>query len=846
MTEVARLYKFFKPTRYELHVTPNAQALTFSGSVTIEGTLASKQTTLRLHSKDLRITEVAIGASHRTFSLDIENDELIIALQPSDKGKIRVSIEFEGTITKPMHGLYPCYARNGDVILATQFESHHAREVFPCIDEPEAKAVFSLSLTTTSSDIVLANTEPLQVMRGPELSTTVFEDTPIMSTYLLAFVTGPLHAVEGETKNGTKVRIWASHDNADTTMTFALDTAIRATEFFNEYFDTPYPLSKCDHVALPDFSSGAMENWGLITYREVCLIVDPQTTSTNTKEYAATVIAHELSHQWFGNLVTMKWWDDLWLNESFATLMEYVAVDALYPEWNVMLSFASQEALSAFWRDSIPGVQAVKCTVNHPDEISTLFDPSIVYAKGARLLLMAHNFVGKNNFRKGLRLYFKRFAYGNTKGSDLWQALEDASGKQVQKFMNDWIATNGFPLVRVKQDGQSLTLTQSRFTDATATSDDTTWPVPLDLKPEQTPSLELFTAKRKKYSLGSSRFVRLNTEGAHYSVRYESDAHRQYLKSQVKDGSIRPRERLFILNDSLMQARAGYSSIAETMEILEALRDETEDPVWVVMSMCMGDARTLVEGSEVHESQMKQFAWQLVAHQYKKLGWKKDDNEDLTTTKMRGIILGLATYSEEQHVIDAALNEYASYKTLEEMPADTRHIVLAAAVRHGGEKVFNRLFTLYPTIANPELQQDVCNALTSTREVAHIKQLLAQLKDENFVRLQDFDRWVIYLLRNRKGRTATWSWFTKNWVWIVENFGSDKSFDNYPRFAGRVFGTEAWLAKYNEFFEPLKSEIALKRNIEIGAQEITARIAWRKRDEKSLDNWLASRFNQAK
>ncbi|MFO0882476.1 MAG: M1 family metallopeptidase [Candidatus Saccharimonadales bacterium] len=846
MTEVARLYQLFKPSRYELHITPNKQALTFSGSVTIEGTLSAKQNKLRLHAKELVVTEVAINATHRDYALEADNDELVIELKDSDKGTLRVSIEFEGTITKPMHGLYPCYARNGDVILATQFESHHAREVFPCVDEPEAKAIFSLSLTIPTGDVALANTEPSQAMHGPDFTTTVFEDTPVMSTYLLAFVTGPLHAVEGETKNGTKVRVWASADHADDTMTFALDTGIRATEFFNDYFDTPYPLTKCDHVALPDFSSGAMENWGLITYREVCLIVDPQTTSTNTKEYAATVIAHELSHQWFGNLVTMKWWDDLWLNESFATLMEYVAVDALYPEWNVMLSFASQEALSAFWRDSIPGVQAVKCTVNHPDEISTLFDPSIVYAKGARLLLMAHNFVGKNNFRKGLRLYFKRFAYSNTKGNDLWQALEDASGKKVRAFMNDWIETNGFPLVRVSQDGKKLALSQERFSDITATADETTWPVPLNLKPEQTPEIELFTTRQKSYVLASSRYVRLNTEGAHYSVRYESEAHRKHLETQLGEGKIRPRERLFILNDSLMQARAGYGSIAETMEILDAMKNETEDPVWVVMSMCMGDARTLVDENEHHESHMKQFSWQLVAHQYKKLGWKKRAKEDLTTTKMRGIILGLAAYSEEQAVIDAALKEYNSYDSLESMPADTRHIVLSAAVRHGGDTVFKRLFELYPTIANSELQQDVCNALTSTRDEAHIKLLLSRLKDESFVRLQDFDRWVIYLLRNRKGRTATWNWFTKNWPWIVENFGSDKSFDNYPRFAGRVFGTEAWLTKYNTFFEPLKSEIALRRNIEIGAEEIKARIAWKQRDEQALEQWLSVRFNQSK
>jgi len=842
MTEVVRLYQFFKPSYYELSLTPNKENLFFSGTVAINGALAASQTTLRLHAKDLVISEVAIDASHREFTLSPETDELVIELKPEDKGKIRVSIAFEGDITKPMHGLYPCYTRNGDIILATQFESHHAREVFPCIDEPEAKAVFSLSLITSSQDVVLANTEQREVLRGNELTTTVFEDTPVMSTYLLAFVTGPMHAVEGKTKNGTDVRVWASNEHTDETLTFALDTAVRATEFFNDYFDTPYPLTKCDHVALPDFSSGAMENWGLITYREVCLIVDPATTSTNTKEYAATVIAHELSHQWFGNLVTMKWWDDLWLNESFATLMEYIAVDALYPEWDVMLSFASQEALSAFWRDSIVGVQAVKCTVNHPDEISTLFDPSIVYAKGARLLLMAHNFVGANNFKKGLRLYFERHAYKNTRGNDLWQALEDASGKQVKRFMTDWIEQSGFPLVNVKQNGNHLQLSQKQFTDFSQPASTNVWPVPLDIRPRQD-ALELLTKANKTHKLNSSRFVRLNSEGAHYSVRYESAEHRLYLKNLIQDGKITPTERLFMLNDSLMQARAGQGSIAETMDILEALEGEKEDPVWGVMSLCMSDARTLVESNKKLEELMKHFAWQLVQKHYKELGWTKRKKEPLNTTKLRGIILGLATYSEEAHVIKAALAEYHRYDSLEQIPADTRHIILTAAVRHGDTSVFDNLLKQYPTIANAELQQDVCNALASTKDAVAIRTILSNLKDSNFVRLQDFDRWIVYLLRNRKARTAAWAWFTKNWPWIEENFGSDKSFDNYPRYAGRVFSTQKWLDTYNEFFEPLKVEISLKRNIEVGFEEISSRIAWRIRDEQALKDWLSARFS---
>src|SRR5690606_2848949 len=244
---------------------------------------------------------------------------------------------------------------------------------------------------------------------------------------------------------------------------FALDIATRTIDFFENYFDTPYPLPKSDHVALPDFSSGAMENWGLVTYREIALLDDPTTTSVSSKHYIATVIAHQLSHQWFGNLLTMKWWNNLWLNESFAALMEYIAVDALHPEWNVWLDFATMESIMALRRDSLDGVQAVQVDVNHPDEISTLFDGAIVYAKGARLLRMLQHYIGHEAFQAGLKAYFATYKYGNTEGDDLWNALAGASGKDIAGFMNTWISQSGYPVVQVSQNGNDVALTQQQF-----------------------------------------------------------------------------------------------------------------------------------------------------------------------------------------------------------------------------------------------------------------------------------------------------------------------------------------------------------------------------------------------
>lgn len=255
-----------------------------------------------------------------------------------------------------------------------------------------------------------------------------------------------------KTSGGVDVAVWATPAQTEASLNFALEHAVKTIEFFNEYFGVDYPLPKSDHVALPDFSSGAMENWGLVTYREVALLADPATTTLASKQYIATVVSHELSHQWFGNLVTMKWWNNLWLNESFATLMEYVAVDAIHPEWNAWLDFATHESILALRRDAIDGVQSVQVDVNHPDEISSLFDGAIVYAKGARLMRMLQTYVGHDAFRAGLESYFKQFAYQNTEADDLWNHLEQASGKQIRQMMDYWISTSGYPVVSVTSD----------------------------------------------------------------------------------------------------------------------------------------------------------------------------------------------------------------------------------------------------------------------------------------------------------------------------------------------------------------------------------------------------------
>ncbi|HEY5695717.1 MAG TPA: M1 family metallopeptidase, partial [Candidatus Saccharimonadales bacterium] len=449
MHTVSRLIEQFVPEHYDISLTLNRTKRTFSGIVTLNGNSVGGKDTISVHAKDLAIESVTIDGKAATFTAQ-KNDELVIQHSDLTKGRHIIVIGFNGNITDAMHGLYPCYFTHDGVkkeLLATQFESHHAREVFPCIDEPEAKATFTVTLTTEQDVTVLGNMPVKQQRVENEQLVTTFETSPRMSTYLVAWVVGELHKKTAVTKRGIEVNVWATPAQPAASLDFALDIATRTIDFFETYFDTPYPLPKSDHVALPDFSAGAMENWGLITYREIALLANPETVSVSGRHYIATVIAHELSHQWFGNLVTMKWWNNLWLNESFATLMEYLAIDALHPEWDIWLDFATSESIAALRRDSLEGVQPVQVDVNHPDQISTLFDGAIVYAKGARLLRMCQQYVGQEAFQAGLKAYFAAHKFGNTEGNDLWNALSAASGKDITSLMNTWISQSGYPVV---------------------------------------------------------------------------------------------------------------------------------------------------------------------------------------------------------------------------------------------------------------------------------------------------------------------------------------------------------------------------------------------------------------
>lgn len=824
MQTVTRLINQFVPNNYQLSLKLNRLDRTFSGIVIIIGDSQPNSNTITLHSKDLDIKSIIVDGKNAEFSFS-ENDALVISHPDIVPGKHILVIDFSGKITDSMHGLYPCYYEHEGQkkeLLATQFESHHAREVFPCIDEPEAKATFDVTLTTENNVVVLGNMPIKSQATDGDLLVTTFNTTPLMSSYLLAWVVGELHKKTAYTKSGVEVNVWATPAQPSNNLDFALDISTRTIDFFDEYFGIAYPLPKCDHVALPDFSSGAMENWGLITYREIVLLADPITTSISTRHHIATVIAHELSHQWFGNLVTMKWWNDLWLNESFATLVEYIAIDALEPNWNIWLNFATSESIAALRRDSLDGVQSVQTDVNHPDEIGTLFDGAIVYAKGARLLQMLQQYIGDAAFQAGLKHYFQVFAYKNTEAIDLWQSLAHASNKDIASLMTAWISQPGFPVLHASMQNDKLLIRQEKLTSDINKTSDTLWPIPLNSNCPEIP--EILELRELLLTIDSSKIIQFNCGNNVHFITHYSPELMSKLIDQLKSGKLSPINRLQLLNEQTILARSGIISSAELVPLLDAYRDETNEAVWNIISIAIGELKKFVEDDEEAESKLKTLAISLASKQYQRLGWTMEPGEPETDSKLRGIALGLMVYGQDQNTINTAVSLFST-TPLELLDPELRALIIIATVKNkADDSVIDSLVKNYEITDSAELKQDISIGLTSTKNSISVTRFLDMLKDTTTIHPQDTSMWMIFLIRNKYARTQTWQWVRDNWDWIKQTFGGDKSYDDYPRYTASALMTRQQFDEYREFFIPLKSDPTLSRAIDMGINEIQNRL----------------------
>lgn len=838
--KVRRLYEQFQPASYNLNLDIDPDRMVFNGTVTISGKKVGRPSQrLTFHASGLKIRDAEITSrdkhglkAHEVERINIQKSFEEVRLHVPHMlypGNYTITLHFEGSITRQMEGIYPCFFKhNGEKkkLIATQFESHHAREVFPAIDEPEAKATFDLTLITPSQQTVISNTPIAKQTESNGRAVTIFETTPKMSTYLLAFAFGEMGFLEAKTKDGVLVRTYATPDNVAHTQ-FALDVAVKCLEFYNQYFDIPYPLDKCDFIALPDFASGAMENWGCITFREQALLVDPDNTSLPTKQYVAQVVAHELTHQWFGNLVTMRWWNDLWLNESFATWMSYLAEDALFPEWQVWTQFVVDEQHQALKLDALENTHPIEVTINHPDEIRTIFD-AISYEKGASVLLMLHGYIGAENFRNGLRQYLKAHAYGNTETIDLWGSLEDNSNIPVGDFMQAWTKQPGFPLLHAKVKVNEVTLSQNKFTlNPKAHSSQDTWPIPLLTRGSSLPENVISVPKIVMTTETSTDNIFFNGgRNAFYRVAYDPK-HISRLAAAINAGKMDPLDRLGLLSDVFESAKSGAMSTIDALTLLEAYYNEDNTVVWDIIAGNLGSIRAVMDDDALRND-MKPFVRKLSSQQLARLGWVESTKDSHFDKLLRPTILGLNSWSEEQSTVKEAQRRFAAMKRPEDIMPDLRGVVYGTAARTGGDAEFNKLLSMHNETTSSEERVTIAAALTDFEQPHLIKRALALINTDT-VRLQDAGYWIAYSFMNRHAKTMTWEWMVTNWSWLEQNLGKDLSFYRMPIYAARSFSDAIFLPEFKNFFAAHMSP-ALERPVKQGIETIEWQSAWRKRD----------------
>ena len=839
MQAVKHFIETFVPEHYDLFLDLNRADKTFSGKVTITG--EAKTSKISLHQKDLTVEAVEVAGQARPFTLDKDNEALYIELEAA--GPVLVTITYTGKITDNMTGIYPSYYTVDGVkkeIISTQFESHFAREAFPSVDEPEAKATFDLALKfdQAEGELALSNMPEIDVENRKATGVWKFETTPRMSSYLLAFAAGDMQGITAKTKNGTLVGVYATKAHPESNLEFALDIAVRCIEFYEEYYGVKYPIPQSLHVALPDFSAGAMENWGLVTYREIYLLVDENSTALS-RQTVALVVAHELAHQWFGNLVTMKWWDDLWLNESFANMMEYVSVDAIEPGWKIFEDFQTSGAPYALKRDATDGVQSVHVEVKHPDEINTLFDGAIVYAKGSRLMHMLRRWLGDDAFRKGLGAYFEKHQYGNTIGRDLWDALSQASGRDVASFMDAWLEQPGYPVVTAKVENDCLILTQKQFFIGEHEDKGRLWPVPLNSNwqglPDTLTTERLEIPNYAALAAQNEGALRLNTENtAHYITDYQGELLDALLNNLSSLDNI---SKLQIVQERRLLAESGKISYADLLPVISKLANETSYMVVSAVSQVLeGLNRFVDEGSQTEED-YKALLKILSQSNFDRLGFEKQEGESDEDEMVRQLIVGNMIKADDETAKAQASQIFDRYRdNLEKLPAAIRLQVLVNQIKHHESKELTKLYLdLYVASNDGSFKNALSTALSYTKNKETLDELLATWKDKFTVKPQDLSAWYARFLSRDFTQEAVWTWARENWDWIKAALGGDMSFDSFVISPAVVFKTEKRLAEYKAFFEPQLDDMAISRNISMGIKEIAARVELVKREKEAVE-----------
>jgi aminopeptidase N len=838
------------PEHYTLWFAPDLAKATFKGRETIRVQLAKPTTTITLHAAEITFADVSVTAAGQTqkarVSEDAKNEMVTFSVdRPVPAGPASIAVTYAGLLNDKLRGFYLSVA-NGRRYAVSQMEATDARRAFPSFDEPAYKATFDISLTVAAADHVISNGRQISDTPGPEAGThtVAFATTPKMSTYLVAMLVGDFVCREGGA-DGIPIRICSTPDKLPLTG-YALTAAEQQVAFFNQYFGIKYPYGKLDIVGVPDFAAGAMENVGAITFRERMLLADPDRSSVDLRKTIASVIAHEIAHQWFGDLVTMKWWDDIWLNEGFATWAANKPLAAWRPEWRMDLH-ATEETQKALGLDALRSTRAIRTHVSTPDEINEVFDP-IAYEKTSGVLNMIEAFVGPEAFRQGVSSYLKKYSYGNAAGEDFWTEMTKVTSKPVDQIMKTYVDQTGAPVISVRsasrQGTNELTLTQQRFygspeAAAPSSSASQQWTIPVCIARQgQTPRCELMKDSTQVVRMPAGTapaFINAESRGYYFSD-YGPEAVLALGKSAA---TLKAPERVTLVGDEWRLVRAGRHDIGTYLDLAAVMAADDTPSV-------IDDVATRVEtvlGSVADGNQRGAYKAWIRSHfgpVLESLGLPgKATDADGTQGRRATLLLLLGDVADDAAVQQRAKTLALAYlDDRSAVPPNIVGAVLRTAAAGGDRALYDRdVAELAKTRSEPEEYYRFFNALGWFRDPALVTRSL-ELASSDEVRSQDTATLIGILLNEPAAQDAAWAFVKSHWAQLTEKLGV---FQGIPGIVGALGGfcsTER-ATDIRAFFE--KNPVpAAARGLQQALDRIESCVALHQRQSGPFTRWLSA------
>jgi len=764
------------PERYELKLTPDLTGWTFTGQEKVSVQIAEAVRDIVLNAAELDLHRVSLKrADGRVVEgraiLDPENERAKLSFaEVLPAGRAELLIEFSGILNDKLHGFYRSSYKGADgqdkPLASTQFESTDARRAFPCWDEPSLKAVFQVTLVVDEKLTAISNARVIREKRleGTGRKEVVFADSIKMSTYLVAFIVGEFEATEAVMAAGAPLRVCAVPGKKLLTR-FALDIGKASLDYFSRYYDVPYPGDKLDLIAIPDFASGAMENLGAITFRETALLVDAEKATRAELERVADVVSHENAHMWFGDLVTMKWWNGLWLNEAFATFMEMLAVDAWKPEWRRWDSFTISRA-AAMQVDGLKSTRSIEFPVERPEEAAGMFDV-LTYEKGASVLRMLEQYLGAEAFRDGIRVYLQRHQYANAETTDLWDALEKSTEQPVRTLMDSWIFQPGYPLITVEKHGRGVRLTQQIFRYLQDGSiSDQRWYVPIFLRAGSKSGIFrqtlLLTENEQTLDFEESPDWVVVNAGGHgfYRVGYSHQL-LDALKGSLND-QLSSVEKFGLVNDTWAATLAGLAAPSDYLGLIELMREERDLNIWATIIGSWHNLERILDEDQC--DRLAERVRTLVGPAVERFGWSTKEDESELESQLRGdLIAALGTLGEDRICQERAREFFARYEKAPD--AVDRNIIpaLVAIVAHTGMiSDYENFYRRFKDAGTPQEETRFLFALANFRAPELIDRTL-DLTINGEVRTQNAPYLVRGILLNRKARSKAWSFMKAHW-----------------------------------------------------------------------------------